>query len=46
MKEIHIQDYRSPDGTGRCGVEDVKTMSAHEIKRGRINCVPCLQSIQ
>ena len=39
---IHLQDYTQLDGVGLCG-ESGRTMSHHEIKRGRISCGECLQ---
>ena len=38
---VHLQDYRKADGVALCG-ENGKTMSHHEIKRGRITCATCL----
>ena len=38
---VHLQDYGNPDGTTLCGTNG-KTMSHHEIKRGRITCAACL----
>ena len=40
---VHLQDYGKPDGTALCG-SNGKTMSHHEIKRGRITCAACLTS--
>lgn len=45
---IHLPNYSNP-GTNLdfpdalCGARDVKTMSAHELKRGRISCPDCLR---
>ena len=42
---IHLQDDRETDGVALCGTTaagDERAMSWHEIKRGRISCVPCL----
>ena len=42
--EIHLQNYGKSDGTGKCGKQG-KTMSHHELKRGKITCVECLQTV-
>lgn len=46
---VHLPDYGHPDftphdtqGPAKCGAENVRTMSHHEIKRGRITCPRCL----
>ena len=38
---VHLQDPRATDGNGLCGATG-RTMSHHEIKRGRISCGACL----
>ena len=38
---VHLQKYDKPDGTGLCNAIG-KTMSHHEIKRGKITCPGCL----
>ena len=46
---VHLPDYSQPDAnrpgefpTAKCGAENARTMSAHEIKRGRVTCPDCL----
>ena len=44
LATICLQGYGQPDGVGRCGRSN-KTMSHHELKRGRITCPECLASV-
>lgn len=43
--KVHIQDYGKADGIGQCGAEG-RTMSHHELKRGRITCSKCIAVYQ
>ena len=38
MSQVHLDRL----GDARCGVSDVRTMSHHEIRRGRIGCPECI----
>ena len=38
---VHLQNYGQPDGTALCGAQG-RTMSHHELKRGRITCPACI----
>ena len=39
---VHLQNYSQPEGTALCGLVGARTVSRHEIKRGRITCPNCL----
>ena len=40
-KTVHLQNHGKAAGVALCGANG-KTMSHHEIKRGRITCATCL----